>query len=106
MLGIGGGMGLCSDPRPSEEARVFFQLSSRLAGVILESAATTDTAATSLTATVVRVVYGDTIDVMFEDGTPDTVRLLGVDTPETYECNQAYDYGEITDTACLDSWGT
>jgi len=32
---------------------------------------------------VVEVVDGDTIVVAFADGTADTVRLLGVDTPET-----------------------
>jgi micrococcal nuclease len=34
-------------------------------------------------ATVVDVVDGDTIDVQFADGSFDTVRLLGVDAPET-----------------------
>ena len=34
-------------------------------------------------ARVVEVVDGDTIVVAFADGTTDTVRLLGVDTPET-----------------------
>lgn len=34
-------------------------------------------------ASVVRVIDGDTIEVEFENGETDTVRLLGVDTPET-----------------------
>jgi len=34
-------------------------------------------------ATVVEVVDGDTVDVEFADGSFDTVRLLGVDAPET-----------------------
>lgn len=33
-------------------------------------------------ATVIRVVNGDTMEVEFADGETDTVRLLGVDTPE------------------------
>lgn len=51
------------------------------------------------------MVDGDTIDVTFPDGSTDTVRLLGVDTPETYSGNKANEYGSITDTACLDRWG-
>lgn len=35
-----------------------------------------------VTATVSDVVDGDTIDIRYPDGTTDTVRLLGVDTPE------------------------
>ena len=34
-------------------------------------------------ATVTRVIDGDTVEVRFKDGEIDTVRLLGVDTPET-----------------------
>ena len=38
---------------------------------------------TAWTGTVVRVVDGDTMEVEFPSGEVDTVRLLGVDTPET-----------------------
>ena len=55
---------------------------------------------------VVRVIDGDTVDVVFEDGTTDRVRLLGVDTPETFGQNKAYEYGGVTDTGCLDDWGS
>ena len=34
-------------------------------------------------ATVTRVIDGDTVEVRFTDGETDTIRLLGVDTPET-----------------------
>ncbi|MFC4989704.1 thermonuclease family protein [Saliphagus infecundisoli] len=34
-------------------------------------------------ATVTRVIDGDTVEVQFADGETDTVRLIGVDTPET-----------------------
>ena len=56
-------------------------------------------------AKVSRVVDGDTIDVEFEDGTTDTVRLLGIDTPETQLPNAPNEYGLITDTTCLRHWG-
>jgi micrococcal nuclease len=56
-------------------------------------------------ADVVRVVDGDTVDVIFQDGSTDRIRLLGVDTPETTLSNRPYEYGNITDTACLDEWG-
>ena len=42
-----------------------------------------DPADTAWTGTVVRVVDGDTMEVEFPNGEVDTVRLLGVDTPET-----------------------
>jgi micrococcal nuclease len=37
------------------------------------------------TVTVIEVTDGDTVDVRFANGTVETVRLLGVDTPETAE---------------------
>ena len=61
--------------------------------------------APNLTVEVVRVVDGDTVDVVFPDGSSDRVRLLGVDTPETHLPNKPFEYGDITDTACLDEWG-
>ena len=39
------------------------------------------------------------------DGRKDKIRLLGVDTPEIGGPNKPNEYGEITDTACLDDWG-
>ena len=47
----------------------------------------------------------DTFNVEFEDGTTDTVRLLGIDTPETQIPNAPNEYGLITDTTCLRRWG-
>ena len=35
------------------------------------------------TARVVYVVDGDTIDVLFQDGTKERIRILGIDCPET-----------------------
>ena len=63
------------------------------------------TRAGNLVARVIRVVDGDTVSVSFLDGSTDTVRLLGVDTPEMFTANKAYEYGNITDTGCLDRWG-
>jgi len=54
---------------------------------------------------VTRAVDADTFDVVLPDGSEDRVRLLGVDAPETYGPNKAYEYGSITNTACLDEWG-
>lgn len=54
---------------------------------------------TARTATVTRVVDGDTMEVHFADGEEDTIRLIGVDTPETsmrYE--DPAEYG-VPDTA-------
>lgn len=58
-----------------------------------------------LPAKVTRVVDGDTFDVVLASGSRDRVRLLGVDTPETFATNKPNEYGDITDTACLKSWG-
>jgi micrococcal nuclease len=44
----------------------------------------TATPADGLRVTVTQVVDGDTIDIEFQNGTSDTVRLLGVDTPEVH----------------------
>jgi micrococcal nuclease len=59
--------------------------------------------------TVVEVVDGDTVDVRFPDGSEDTVRLLGVDTPETYVENDPAEYEGVPDTeagrACLERAG-
>lgn len=71
----------------------------------LDVEATIAAASGALMAEVVRVVDGDTIDVVFSDGSNDRVRLLGVDTPETFQTNKPGEYGTITDTTCLDDWG-
>ena len=58
-----------------------------------------------LKATVTRIIDGDTIEVEFESGQSDKVRIIGVDTPETFSPNQSSEYGNITDLDCLDKWG-
>jgi micrococcal nuclease len=70
---------------------------------------TTATPAQSRTATVVDVVDGDTVDVRFEDGTTERVRLLGVDTPEVHTEVDPAEYEGVPDTeagrSCLERWG-
>jgi micrococcal nuclease len=63
----------------------------------------------TVTATVTEVVDGDTIDVRTENGTTDTVRLLGVDTPEVHTAVSPDEFEGVPDTAagreCLGDWG-
>jgi micrococcal nuclease len=64
--------------------------------------------APQVTAEVVEVVDGDTIKVRYENGSRDTVRLLGVDTPEVHTEVDPDEFG-VPDTEagrdCLRSWG-
>ena len=48
-------------------------------------------------ATVTDVIDGDTVDVRFPNGTTDTVRLLGIDTPEDRGENQPEEYEGVPD---------
>jgi micrococcal nuclease len=63
------------------------------------TAAEPDVSATPLpsalgqSATVTRVVDGDTVEVELADGTTDEVRLIGVDTPEVYSENTPGEFG-------------
>lgn len=49
-------------------------------------------------ATVERVVDGDTVEVRFDDGSTETVRLLGVDAPETRVDNEPGEFEDVPDT--------
>lgn len=49
--------------------------------------------------TVVDVVDGDTVDIRFANGSRDTVRLLGVDTPEVHVANEPSEFEGVPDTA-------
>lgn len=64
---------------------------------------------TTVTVTVTDVVDGDTIEVRYENGTTDTVRLLGVDTPEVHTGVSPGEFEGVRDTtdgqACLRDWG-
>lgn len=48
--------------------------------------------------TVIHVVDGDTIDVRLPDGSEDTVRLVGIDTPEVNVENEPAEYEGVPDT--------
>jgi micrococcal nuclease len=52
----------------------------------VSSSTTTTSGIGGEVATVIAVVDGDTIDVMIEGGGPDTVRLIGINSPEGGEC--------------------
>lgn len=63
----------------------------------------------TVTVEVVDVVDGDTMDIEYENGTEDTVRLIGVDTPEVHTGVSPDEYEGIPDTEparqCLDEYG-
>jgi len=64
----------------------------------------------SITVTVTRVIDGDTMEIEYPNGTEDTVRLLGVDTPETTLSRVSPDeFADIPDTTAgrdhLFNWG-
>jgi micrococcal nuclease len=56
------------------------------------------------TVTVTDVVDGDTMDVRFANGTAETVRLLGVDTPEVYVENDPAEFEGIPETDAGEAW--
>ncbi len=62
-----------------------------------------------LSATVVSVTDGDTVNVQYENGTNDTIRMLGVDTPEVHIENDPTKFEGVPDTEagkqCLDAAG-
>lgn len=63
----------------------------------------------SITVTVTRVVDGDTVEVKYPNGTADTVRLVGVDTPEVHSANTPGEFEGVPETEagrnCLERWG-
>ena len=68
------------------------------------------TAGTEWTVTVTRVIDGDSIEARFPNGEVDTIRLLGVDTPETgYNSVSPGEFEGISDTTAgrdhLLNWG-
>ncbi len=53
-------------------------------------------------ATVMEVIEGDVISIMFPGGRMETVKLLGIEVPDTDPTdNQPHKYKEITDLRCL-----
>jgi len=64
----------------------------------------------AVTVSVTAVVDGDTIQVAYENGTGDTVRLVGVDTPEVHTENDPAEFEGVPETdagaSCLRGAGT
>lgn len=60
--------------------------------------ASTGPPAETTAVTVTAVVDGDTIRIAYGDGTRDTVRLIGVDTPEVNTANEPAEFEEVPDT--------
>lgn len=56
------------------------------------------------TVTVVRIIDGDTMEVRFEDGHTEDVRLLGVDTPEVHTENDPSEFEGVPDTDSGHEW--
>jgi micrococcal nuclease len=83
-------------------------------GSLTETASTPEfnlSAASGTRVTVVEVIDGDTINIQYENGTVETVRLLGVDTPETAVTQTTPDEWQSVPTSAdgrdwLASWGT
>lgn len=59
---------------------------------------------TEWTVSVERVIDGDTMEVQFPDGEIDTIRLLGVDTPETYDQNDPEEFEGIPNNTAGADW--
>ena len=63
----------------------------------------------TLNATVVDVADGDTVDVRLANGTEETIRLVGVDTPEVWVANTPREFRGLANTSanrdCLRRWG-
>ncbi len=61
------------------------------------------------TVTITRIVDGDTVEFEYRNGTEDTARLLGVNTPEIHTTNDPVEFeGVPTDDSgarCLRDWG-
>lgn len=69
-------------------------------GGVPESGSVSDGSAPAqnVTVTVVDVVDGDTIEVRYANGSTETVRFLGVDTPEVHVENDPSEYEGVPDT--------
>ncbi|MEF8868444.1 MAG: lamin tail domain-containing protein [Haloarculaceae archaeon] len=78
-------------------------------GAAVDPTGTSSAPTDGVRVTVVRVVDGDTMELRFENGTADTVRLLGVDTPEVHAENTPEEFEGIPETAagerCLRRYG-
>jgi micrococcal nuclease len=67
-------------------------------GGTLAPGTNTAAAGEGIDVTVTRVVDGDTVDVRYPNGSTDTVRLLGVDTPEVYGGTSPAEFEGVPET--------
>jgi len=83
---------------------------SQSAGTAVDSQPAVNVPESTVTVTVTAVVDGDTIQVAYENGTGDTVRLVGVDTPEVHTENDPAEFEGVPETddgaSCLRGAGT
>lgn len=79
------------------------------AGGPVGSAGSLSPRAGTLNGTVVHVADGDTVTVRLTNGTKETVRLVGVDTPEVWVKNTPGEFRGVPNTSagreCLRTWG-
>lgn len=96
-----------SGREPKDEAQVAAEHPSSTIGTVAvdTNPTTTDqpsaepmpSAPDGITATVAEVIDGDTIDVRLDEGDLDTVRLIGINAPETGECFSAQSTTALAD---------
>ncbi|MDQ2071055.1 lamin tail domain-containing protein [Haloarcula sp. NS06] len=83
---------------------------SQSAGTAVDDQSGVNVPQATVTVTVTAVVDGDTIQVAYENGTGDTVRLVGVDTPEVHTENDPAEFEGVPETddgaSCLRGAGT
>lgn len=59
----------------------------------------------NVSVSVVEVIDGDTLEIRYLNNSLDTVRLLGVDTPEVYSENDPSEFEGISSASYLRTWG-
>ncbi|RLM53650.1 endonuclease [Halobellus sp. Atlit-31R] len=83
-------------PEPASEPSPEATTAPEPASVALRTGAS---APAGVTVSVTEVVDGDTVKIAYANGTRETVRLLGVDTPEVYGENAPDEFEGVPDTA-------
>lgn len=97
-------------PTPNQTPETTFTATNAPTATVSPTAAPTPTATVSpepptstptpgLTVTVVDVVDGDTVDIRYQNGSSDTVRLLGVDTPEVHTETDPAEFEGVPDNS-------
>ncbi|SIR82172.1 micrococcal nuclease [Haladaptatus litoreus] len=68
-----------------------------------------ETTGEAWTVTITRIVDGDTVEFEYRNGTQETARLLGVDTPEVHTANDPEEFEGVSNdesgATCLRDWG-